>query len=279
MTQDTTPSEGLKHGPLTADWIVAPDGGWPERPVSGETVVQCKWRDRNYWLGGNMTAPTWGGWTHKQAGSDIIAFRPIEAQPPVADGGGEQERAIERLLAAVHDLAGEHEVMAGPFDASKWKVEVSAADVLTALSAQPAAHGGKCSACKGTRGVYESDDTGYIECPVCAAPSSERSEAQPVAWVQPGTLEKLPSSDAPGLMWPTNRFNATTPLYAHPPQRTDDLAVVVEALRKWKCGSCSDGTYLNRTKAGNERVPCKVCGGSRLNPVAAEALHRLNEAG
>ena len=39
------------------------------------------------------------------------------------------KEALNRIQDQIADLQGEHEVMAGPFDASKWKIEVSIADL------------------------------------------------------------------------------------------------------------------------------------------------------
>lgn len=64
------------------------------------------------------------------------------------------------------------------------------------------------------------------------------------------------------------------------PATADKLRVAVEALKKWPCGSCSDGSYKQRTKAdGLQIVTCKVCNGTRLHPTAAQALATLNEEG
>lgn len=62
-------------------------------------------------------------------------------------------------------------------------------------------------------------------------------------------------------------------------------SAAVEALRKWKCGSCGgSGRYLNRSvefveEGGDEKtyveekIQCKVCGGNGLNPIASAVLY------
>ena len=79
-------------------WIAAPVGGWSENPVPGRTV-EAKFRDPDYWRGGDMVSDTWH-WPL------ITRFRLTDANPQqeasagVTDFGTPKysaERAIENL--------------------------------------------------------------------------------------------------------------------------------------------------------------------------------------
>lgn len=73
------------------------------------------------------------GLTHsglRRAARDVYEHMNDDAQ------GAAVSEARERVLAAIADLQGEHEVMAGPFDPTKWKIDISVSD-LQALASQP----------------------------------------------------------------------------------------------------------------------------------------------
>lgn len=236
-------------------WITAPEGGWTGNPVPGMQVLV---RSQPWVSIVEVERPSDG-----VVWQDIIAFRPIEAQPPVADGGGDAREKVYKLifdavLSASVDVPDKFEERVAMRETISKNLTNS---VLAALSAQPAAHGGKCSACKGTRGVYESDDTGYIECPVCAAPSSEGAPVEvewsyhdddlypprpfwhlrlnsgewTTGWRSRGKQEQSELTDAEKAEAVADLMDAAglPPHLAHPPQQRPDerLAVAVEALR------------------------------------------------
>lgn len=65
------------------------------------------------------------------------------------------------------------------------------------------------------------------------------------------------------------------------------VEALVEALERWKCGSCGgSGVYLNRhydktrpvgEQLVSENVTCTVCQGSGDNPIARAALFRFHK--
>lgn len=57
-------------------------------------------------------------------------------------------------------------------------------------------------------------------------------------------------------------------------ERLQNRVAELEAhVRKWKCPSCGgSGIYLQRSRAGDERLICKVCDGTGLHPQAKQAL-------
>lgn len=72
--------------------------------------------------------PQKDGWTGDPA---VAADAIVEV---VTGNEAERVAAVQRIVDEVTDLWAEHEVMAGPFNPADWKVDVSCADILLALS-------------------------------------------------------------------------------------------------------------------------------------------------
>jgi hypothetical protein len=233
-----------------------------EQPATREYVLRAM--ARNYKPGNS--------WDHLdaeaciQAANEIKALRDriaaLEARGALAPAQAASTPARDRILEAIADLQGEHEVMAGPFDPTKWKIEVSVADLQAVLAAQPPAAPVERSAPAAPTG-----DTRSGERPPASAAMGHRAgadtrcsaENEPVAYQMRETggewLDPFPARD----------IDATRRRYAVP---LEGGAVELRALYAGQ----PQGAREPSAGSGAQRCPHDMGFDSELGPVGCRLV-------